>query len=143
MVPADCLQSPSGVIECQLVSLASFYNDNTPVAGTGLRFGIAYARFDPLPAQLPDVVFVVSLVWKIIILGTVEGHLSTFLRFPDQPLLFKSPIVIRFLKKLQDIFPLSFCDAQVRMEWKCISKAHGYSRASQGRPQSLPYLFDV
>ena len=52
--------------------------------------------------------FALSLAQQGLSLGTVKGYLSfplAFLRLPDQCSLYKSPVVTRFLKCLQHMFP--------------------------------------
>ncbi|KAJ1101564.1 hypothetical protein NDU88_006631 [Pleurodeles waltl] len=64
---------------------------------------------DPLSATRSEVLpFILSLAQQGSALGTLKGYLSAmsaFLRLSDQPSLFKSPIVSRFLKGLTHLFP--------------------------------------
>ena len=57
-----------------------------------------------------------SLTEQGLALGTVKGYLSAllaFLRLPDQPSLFKPPVVMRLLKGLQHMFlPTPFTVSQ-------------------------------
>ena len=62
-------------------------------------------KIDPLTAPLSEVLlFILSLARHGLALGTVKGYLSAisaFLQLPDQ----HSPVVTRFLKGLQHMFP--------------------------------------
>ena len=68
-------------------------------------------QVDLLHAKLSEVLlFVLSVAQQDLALGAVKGYLSAispFLRLLDQPSLFKSPVVMRFLKGLQHLFPPS------------------------------------
>ncbi|KAJ1208809.1 hypothetical protein NDU88_004192 [Pleurodeles waltl] len=71
--------------------------------------GCTNKSVDSLSAPLSEVLlFVLSLAQQGSSLGTLKGYLSAisaFLRLPDQPSLFKSPLVSMFLKGLTHLFP--------------------------------------
>lgn len=49
--------------------------------------------------------FMLCLAQRGFVVGTIKGYLVAFLWLPDEPSLFKSPVVMRFLRGLTHVSP--------------------------------------
>lgn len=100
---------PPDVVD--IILSAKQHSTKTVYAGRWVKFvkWCGEKSIDPLKAHLSEVLnCALSLAQQGCAVATVNGFLSalsTFLCSPDHPSLFKSPIVMRFVKGLTNRFP--------------------------------------